>query len=85
MTNPAMRELFMHPGNPLRVKEAVLSLLAGDIHGSTPIWKSLWLFKAIYYLTWLGSAPRAWRAWRARSRNIQHVGPTKGENVLVEH
>ena len=84
MTNPAMRELFMHPTNPLRVKEALLSLLAGDIHGRTPIWASLALFKAIYYMTWLGNAPRAWRAWRARRRNIEQVGPTKGENVLVE-
>jgi len=84
MTNPAMRELFMHPRNPLRVKEALLSLLAGDIHGSTPIWASLSLFKAIYYMTWLGNAPRAWRAWRARRRNIQQVGATQGENVLVE-
>ncbi|MFI4930993.1 MAG: NAD(P)/FAD-dependent oxidoreductase [Burkholderiales bacterium] len=84
MTNPAMRQLFMHPANPLRVKEAVLSLLAGDIHERTPIWRALWLFKAIYYLTWLGNAPTAWRAWRARRRNIQQVGATKGENVLVE-
>ena len=84
MTNPAMRQLFMHPANPLRVKEAVLSLLAGDIHERTPIWRSLWLFKAIYYMTWLGNAPTAWRAWRARRRNIAQVGATKGENVLVE-
>ncbi|HSC00633.1 MAG TPA: tryptophan 7-halogenase, partial [Burkholderiaceae bacterium] len=84
MTNPAMRELFMHPRNPLRVKEALLSLLAGDIHGRTPIRLSLTLFKAIYYMTWLGNAPRAWRAWRARRHDIQQVGPTKGENVLVE-
>jgi flavin-dependent dehydrogenase len=84
MSNPAMRELFMHPRNPLRVKEALLSLLAGDIYGRTPIRLSLTLFKAIYYMTWLGNAPRAWRAWRARRRNIEQVGPTKGENVLVE-
>jgi len=84
MTNPAMRELFMHPKNPLRVKEALLSLLAGDIHGRTPIWLSLWLFKAIYYLTSIGNASRALRAWRARRHNIEQVGATKGENVLVE-
>ncbi|HTP74420.1 MAG TPA: NAD(P)/FAD-dependent oxidoreductase [Burkholderiaceae bacterium] len=84
MTNPAMRELFMHPKNPLRVKEALLSLLAGDIHGRTPIWVSLALFKAIYYMTCIGNAPRAWLAWRARRNNIQQVGATKGENVLVE-
>jgi hypothetical protein len=84
MTSPAMRELFMHPGNPLRVKEALLSLLAGDIHGHTPIWLSLRVFKVIYYATWLGNAPTAWRAWRERRRNIRQVGTTKGENVLVE-
>lgn len=84
MTNPAMRQLFMNPRNPFRVKEALLSLLAGDIHGRTPIWRSLRVFKAIYYLTWLGNAPSAWRAWSARRRHIRHDGPTKGENVIVE-
>lgn len=84
MTNPTMRQLFMHPHNPLRVKEAVLSLLAGDIHGATPIWRALRVFKVIYYLTMLGNAPKAWHAWRARRRNIQPAGPTKGENVLVD-
>ena len=38
VTNPTMREFFMAPHNPLRVKEALLSLLAGDIYGKTPIW-----------------------------------------------
>ena len=32
MTNPTMRGLFMHPKNPLRVKEALLTVLAGDVH-----------------------------------------------------
>lgn len=85
MSNPAMRELFMQPKNPLRVKEALLSLLAGDVYGSTPIWTSLWLFKAIYRATCLANAPRSWRAWRARRRAIVQTGPTPGENVLVEH
>ena len=69
MTNPMMRELFMHPRNPLRMQEAVLSLLAGDIYGKTPIWTSLALFKAVYYISSLASLPRTWRAWRARRRN----------------
>ena len=29
VTNPAMRELLLHPSNPFRVKEALISLLAG--------------------------------------------------------
>lgn len=84
MTNPTMRGLFMYPKNPLRVKEALLTLLAGDVHRDSPMWRSLFAFKVIYYLSWLRDAPIAWRAWRARRRNIAQVGPTKGENVLVE-
>ncbi|MEG7744712.1 hypothetical protein U2242_15190, partial [Listeria monocytogenes] len=37
VTNPAMRELFMHPRNNWRVKEALLAVLAGDIFRGTPI------------------------------------------------
>jgi flavin-dependent dehydrogenase len=84
MTNPTMRGLFMYPKNPLRVKEALLTVLAGDVHRDSPMWRSLLAFKAIYYMSWLRDAPSAFRAWRARRRNVQQVGPTKGENVLVE-
>src|SRR5690606_33231019 len=37
VTNPTMRELFMGPRNIFRVKEALLSVLAGDVFGKTPI------------------------------------------------
>jgi flavin-dependent dehydrogenase len=84
MTNPTMRGLFMYPRNPLRVKEALLTVLAGDVHRDSTMWRSLFAFKVIYYLSWLRDAPTAFRAWRARRRNIAPVGPTKGENVLVE-
>jgi hypothetical protein len=84
MTNPTMRGLFMYPKNPLRVKEALLTVLAGDVHRASPMWLSLFAFKVIYYLSWLRDAPTALRAWRARRRNVIQVGPTKGENVIVE-
>ncbi len=84
MTNPAIREMFMQPRNPMRVKEALLSLLAGDIFGRTPIWASLLAFKAIYYLGSLRQLPRTVAAWRARRFNIRDVGPVKGENVVVD-
>jgi flavin-dependent dehydrogenase len=82
MTNPALRDLFMEPHNPLRVKEAVLALLAGDIYGGSPIGPSLKAFKAIYYLGSLVHPQRALAAWRARRRNIRDVGATKGENIM---
>ena len=84
MTNPAMRELFMKPANPLGVKSAVLSLLAGDIYGRTPIWASLRLFKAIYWLAALGKVKRSVAAWRMRRELIADIGPLKGETVMAE-
>lgn len=82
VTNPVIRQLFMSPANPFRVQEAVLSLLAGDIYGKTPIWGSLRLFKAIYYLSQLAQFPTAFRVWRRRKFNIRDVGALQGENVV---
>jgi len=73
VTNPAMRGFFMDPQNPLRMKEAVLTVLAGDIHGRTPFRLPLTLFKGLYYLVSLTHPLRTWKAWRARRRNISTV------------
>lgn len=84
VTNPTIREMFMDPRNPLRVKEALLSLLSGDIYGRTPIWASLRALKAIYYLMSVGHLRRTFVAWRRRRQNIRDVGPLAGETVVVE-
>lgn len=81
VTNPTMREFFMYPQNPLRVKEALMSLLAGDVHGKTPIWGSLRVLKGIYYAVSAGHPRRTWDAWRRRRRNIRELGPLAGENI----
>jgi hypothetical protein len=73
MTSPTMRDLFMGPRNLLRMKEALLSLLAGDIYGKTPIWPSLLAFKALYYLSALRHLPRTLEAGRKRKRDILPV------------
>lgn len=73
VTNPTMREFFMDPQNPMRVKEALLSLLAGDIFGKTPIWGSLRIMKALYYLVSIGNLGRTVHAWRRRRINIRDV------------
>ena len=84
MTNPAMRELFMHPRNLLRAKEAVLSVLAGDIFSRTPFRPSLAFFKGVYWLSSLGNLPRSWRAWRRRRQLVAEAdaGPLHGETVM---
>lgn len=74
VTNPTMREFFMDPQNPMRVKEALLSLLAGDIYGTTPIWRSIRIMKALYYLVSIGNLRRTVNAWWRRRVNIRDVG-----------
>jgi len=71
VTNPTMRELFLGPRNVLRMEEALLSLLAGDIFGRTPIWRSLRLLKAVYFLMSLANLRRTIRAARLRAFNIR--------------
>ncbi len=83
MTNPAIRELFMRPRNFFRSKEAVLSVLAGDIFGRTPFRPSLLFFKCVYWVSSLGTLPRSWRAWRRRRRLVADRGPIPGESVMT--
>jgi flavin-dependent dehydrogenase len=71
VTNPTMRDMFMNPGNPFRVKEALLSLLAGDIYGSTPTGRSIVMFKLIYYIGSLVTLKRTFQAWRKHKHQIR--------------
>ena len=71
MNHPAMQSLFMKPRNPLRVREALLSFLSGDLYEDTPLWRSLRLFQVLYYLNSLAMPGRSLAALRRRSRNIR--------------
>ena len=70
ITTPTMRDLFMSPNNRWRMKEALLSLLAGDIFGKTPIWGALRKFKLVYYVAATLNPKRSVLAWRRRKQNI---------------
>jgi len=50
--------------------------LAGDIHGKTPIWRSIAVLKTLYYLVSIGNLRRTVRAWQRRRFNIRDVGAT---------
>jgi hypothetical protein len=50
INRPAIRALFMVHGNPFRIREAVMSLLSGDVFRPSPIHARLRLFKGLYYL-----------------------------------
>ena len=72
VTNPTMRDLFMHPRNTLKMKNAILSVLSGDIFGSTPIWNSLRAFKGLYYFVSVLNLPRTIMAFR---RHVTEIAP----------
>ena len=76
VTNPTMRNMFMGPSNIFRVKEALLSVLAGDVFGKTPIHGPLLLFKGLYYASSLLNCRRTLKAWRIRKHNIRAVDGT---------
>ena len=76
VTHPTMRDMFMAPSNVLRVKEALLSMLAGDIYGKTPIWGSLRVLKGIFYISSALNFRRTLQAMRLRKANIRDVEVT---------
>jgi len=76
VTNPTLRNMFMAPRNYFRVKEAMLSVLAGDLFGKTRIWGPLLIFKGFYYATSLFNFRRTLKAWRMRKHNIRVVDGT---------
>ncbi|MBL8498111.1 MAG: tryptophan 7-halogenase [Nitrosomonas sp.] len=76
VTNPMIRELFMHPRNILKTKASILSVLAGDIFDNPKIWPSLYAFKFIYYLSSAMNFKRTWIAMKRRAHNIRDVENT---------
>ena len=71
VTNPTMRDLFMGPNNALQMKSGLLSVLAGDIFGRTPLARPLAAFRAVYYVFSLLHLRRSLAAWRQRAVNIR--------------
>ena len=76
VTNPMIRELFMHPRNVLKTKASILSVLSGDIFENPKIWPSLYAFKVIYYLSSAINLKRSWMAMKRRAHNIRDVDHT---------
>ncbi|MGA9422781.1 MAG: NAD(P)/FAD-dependent oxidoreductase [Rhodanobacteraceae bacterium] len=62
-----MRGMFAKPANFLRVEDAVVSMLAGDVFENRAVLRRVWLFKLIYSLFSLRHAGR-WIADRIARR-----------------
>jgi len=70
ITTPAMRHLVTNPRNMFRIRDAMVSLLAGDLFGKTSIHARLSLFRVIYYLHVLAAPRVSLAAYRQRRRNV---------------
>lgn len=76
VTNPNLRDLFMHKDAQPWVKAGVISVLAGDVFRNAPIGARIVAFKLVYYLNNLMQPRRGFAAWRRRRRIIQDTtGP----------
>jgi len=71
VTNPTMRDLFMGPSDVLKMRSGLLSVLAGDIFGRTPLAGPLAAFRAVYYAFSLLHLRPSFAAWRQRAVNIR--------------
>ena len=67
--SPGMRSLMLQPGNPFRVQEAVISLLAGDVFRDIGARSRFWLFKFFYFMFSLKYPRESFRLWLLRLRN----------------
>jgi flavin-dependent dehydrogenase len=78
---PVMERLFARPRNDFQIEQAVISMLAGDVFDNKPVLRRLRLFRLIYALNALQLAPRAFRGWLRRKRQ---VGEVFGGDTLQE-
>ena len=50
INTPVLRDMFMRPKNMFRMREGLVSLLAGDVHSAGRLRSSVIAFKAMFYL-----------------------------------
>lgn len=69
--SPVMRQLFLWPKPVLKLEEAVISLLAGDVFDNFGVRWRMRVFRLVYLLVGLPHMPAAWAHRRQRLRNAR--------------
>ncbi|MDO8414394.1 MAG: NAD(P)/FAD-dependent oxidoreductase [Gallionellaceae bacterium] len=72
VNTPAMRELLMYKGVS-RIKNALISVLAGDVYRDTPIKLLLFMFKVLYYMKSIKNLPGSMEAWKKRKLAVRNL------------
>lgn len=74
VTTPGLRDIFMSPNNRYRLRDALLSVLAGNVLRSRRLGMRLLALKALYYVISAGNLKASLMAWRKRRRATQEPG-----------
>ncbi|HEU0290112.1 MAG TPA: NAD(P)/FAD-dependent oxidoreductase [Burkholderiales bacterium] len=71
---PGLRDIFMNPGNQFQLRDALLSLLAGNAFRSGRLGMRLLALKALYYLMSANNLKASLMAWWTRRQARQEPG-----------
>ncbi|WP_076997459.1 NAD(P)/FAD-dependent oxidoreductase [Variovorax sp. KK3] len=82
VTNPTIRDMFMHPQNRFKIKQGLMSLLAADLDHGPAYRRSLWMFKVVYYVVSVLNWRRTYAGWKRHRFNIRDMGALRGETIM---
>jgi flavin-dependent dehydrogenase len=74
VTAPGLRDIFMNPNNRYRLRDALLSVLAGNVFRSRRLGIRLLALKVLYYIVSAGNLKANLTAWRIRRQATQEPG-----------
>jgi flavin-dependent dehydrogenase len=71
---PGLHNIFMNPNNRFQLRDALLSVLAGNIFLRTRLVIRLLALKAVYYVFSAANPRQSWMAWRKRGQATRESG-----------
>ena len=74
VTTPGLRHIFMNPGNWFQLRDALLSVLAGNIFPRRRLGTKILVLKALYYAASACNLRKSWVAWRKRGQATREPG-----------
>jgi flavin-dependent dehydrogenase len=74
INTPGLHDVFMNPNNRFRLRDALLSVLAGNIFLRARLAMRLLVLKVLYYLFSAADLRRSWAAWRKRGQAAREAG-----------
>jgi flavin-dependent dehydrogenase len=74
INTPGLHDVFMNPNNRFRLRDALLSVLAGNIFLRARLAMRLLALKILFYFFSAAAWRRSWVAWRKRARAAREAG-----------